>query len=38
MPNFTFLEGAEKHAGCGGVGWFQVATMFNLKPSCLELL
>ena len=40
VPNFSFLdciEVAEKFGG--GVGWcgFQVTTVSNLNPSCIEL-
>ena len=39
MPNFSFLaclEVAEKF-GMGGGGGFEVTTMSNLNPSCIEL-
>ena len=37
VPNFSFLEVAEKFVGGGG-GGFQVSTVSNLNASCLELL
>ena len=40
MSNFSSLAGlkdAEKFVEAGVVGGFQVTTMSNLNPSCIEL-